>query len=1431
MNEKSNALAAEEPYWLTRWSGAVAMLMGGLVLAGRLFEVPVLTRLVADLVMTTANSALCFILSGAALWLLQMPGRSSTAVWVARVCAALLGVIAMVHLTEYATGWDFLTNRFLVRTESPGGHGMASSTAFCFALLAVGLWLMSFSSGKFRKYWITGGIGMCVVSIGLAALLSNVGHFQLIYRWMDFTQFSMFTASLLVLLGADFFISAWREAGGRWLMVPWITACFVAGGVLLIAVAAFSQRSTKDLVEAADLVRHTQEVFSKINELRSSVDEQQSNMGGYVITGKESFISRSRNAGTRALNQARELRQLVSDNGDQERGVAILEKQIGDRMHFVEETIDVRKNSGFDAASKWLGTGEGITILDAIRTRLHEMGNEELQLLQIRGAHSKALADQTLAMMPLGAGLSLVFLGGGMLLLNREMGARQRGAEALQRSSSRLSMALEGAQIGEWELNLITHATRRSLKHDQIFGYTEMQPEWTYGMFLSHVHPQERDRVDRAFLESMETGGDWDVECRIIRSDGTPGWIWARGSAVKDDAGELVEMLGMVRDVTGPKQAEKALRESEDRYRTLFNSIDEGFCVIEMLFDDDKKPVDFRYLKVNPAFEKQTGLRNAAGKRIRELVPDIEDDWIEIYGKVALTGEANRFTNEAKSFDGHWFDVYAFPLEEAEGRRVAILFSNITGRMQGEEALRKSENTLSLAIEAGQLGIWDWDHATRTLVWSERCNEMTGRPRDAEISHVTAMGTIHPDERARVHAEAARAIEKKVNIDLEFRTVWPDGTVRWVHARGRTHYNAAGEMLRITGTMQDVTERREAEEEIRRFNAELEQRVEVRTRELQATNTMLSDFKAALDEHVLVSITDANGEITYANDKFCTVSKYSREELIGRSHRIVNSGYHPDEFMRDLWKTITAGRVWKGEIKNRAKDGSFHWVNTTIVPFFGEDGKPSQYIAIRTDISERKAAEAALKLSDFSVRQASVPTLWIAPDARILRVNQANCDLLGYTEAEFLSLSIPDIDPDFTAERWPGHWKELARLKRMRFETRQRHKDGHIIPVEVDLNWFEFEGREYNFAFTRDVTERKMAEAERQKFVSLVESSSEFIAMFDMEGVPFFLNDAALTLVGLDDVAVALRTPVTEFFFPEDQAYIRDEFLPQVMREGRAEMEIRFRHFQTGEAILMIFNVFVVLDSQDQPTAFATVSRNITERVKREMALEAAHATLETEIAERRRLEEEILGIGEREQERIGQDLHDELGQQLVGMTILMQVLSRQLSAESHPLAEDAARLETGLAGTIDTTRNLAKSLYPVELERCGLILALEDLANRTESLTGISCKMAADVGFQFKKSAEIHLYRIVQESIGNALKHGKARNITIECKVFNGISILTVTDDGSDSERQEEKKWAGIGLHLFQYRARLIGARLTVTFGEHGGCQVRCSLAPSEIA
>lgn len=157
--------------------------------------------------------------------------------------------------------------------------------------------------------------------------------------------------------------------------------------------------------------------------------------------------------------------------------------------------------------------------------------------------------------------------------------------------------------------------------------------------------------------------------------------------------GETFYFNSFIRNISERKQAEKALRESEERYRSLFNSIDEGFCIIEMIFDEKEKPVDYRFLQINPSFEKQTGLKDAQGKRMLELAPRHEKHWFEIYGKIALTGQPIRFEDRAEQLR-RWYDVFAFRFGEPKNRQVAILFKDITERKQAEEKAREADKNL-----------------------------------------------------------------------------------------------------------------------------------------------------------------------------------------------------------------------------------------------------------------------------------------------------------------------------------------------------------------------------------------------------------------------------------------------------------------------------------------------------------------------------------------------------------------------------------------------------------------------------------------------------------------------------------------------------------------------------------------------------------------
>ncbi len=248
------------------------------------------------------------------------------------------------------------------------------------------------------------------------------------------------------------------------------------------------------------------------------------------------------------------------------------------------------------------------------------------------------------------------------------------------------------------------------------------------------------------------------------------------GSAAFDEQRD--QGVAFVLDLTERKRAEVEFRESEQNYRMLFESIDEGFCTIEVLFDQNEKPVDYRFLQISPSFERQTGIKNAAGRRMREIAPQHEEHWFDIYGRIALTGEPMRFENEAKQL-GRWYNVYAFRIEDPKRRRIGVLFKDITERKRAEAEARESERryretqmelahanrvttmgqlTASIAHEVNQPIAATVTNANAALRWLGR------HPPDLEEVRQSLEAIIKDGNRAGDVIDRIRAFIKKVPL-------------------------------------------------------------------------------------------------------------------------------------------------------------------------------------------------------------------------------------------------------------------------------------------------------------------------------------------------------------------------------------------------------------------------------------------------------------------------------------------------------------------------------------------------------------------------------------------------------------------------------------------------------------------------------------------
>ncbi|MBC7966268.1 MAG: PAS domain S-box protein [Fuerstia sp.] len=456
------------------------------------------------------------------------------------------------------------------------------------------------------------------------------------------------------------------------------------------------------------------------------------------------------------------------------------------------------------------------------------------------------------------------------------------------------------------------------------------------------VYSEDQPRVMAVVNEAVRSKTIFEMEHRVRRLDGTLGWTFSRAVPLLNAQGELVEWFGVASDVTERRRADEALRESEERYRNLFNSMDEGYCIIEMIFDEHEKPVDYRFLEVNPSFEQQCGLHNATGKRIREFYPNLEEYWFELYGKVALTGEPVRYVNEAKTMEGRWFDVYAFRVGGPDSRKIAVLFNDVKQRKEAEAALRESEEryrNLFNSIDEGFCVI--------EMIFDE--HEQPIDYRFLEVNPTFERQTGLRD------AIGKRMRELRPNLEAHWFEIYGQvaltgETIRFVQEaksmEGRwfdVYASRVGEpeSRKVAIVFDDITERRQSEEALRQMERSLR---------------FIMD---SMPQKIFTATPD--GDIDYFNPQWTEFTGMSFEQM-------QDSGWtrfvHPDDLDEKAqhWRhAFDTGEPFQSEHRFRRADGEYRWHISRALPMRDETGRITMWVGSNTDVHDMKQAEATLR--------------------------------------------------------------------------------------------------------------------------------------------------------------------------------------------------------------------------------------------------------------------------------------------------------------------------------------------------------------------------------------------------------------------------------------------------------------------------------------
>jgi PAS domain S-box-containing protein len=415
----------------------------------------------------------------------------------------------------------------------------------------------------------------------------------------------------------------------------------------------------------------------------------------------------------------------------------------------------------------------------------------------------------------------------GLAIFFRDVTEQKLAGSAARESAERYRLAVRATSDAIWDWHLGTDHVLWNEALEAAHGHKPHDVRPTGEWWIAHIHPDDRPKVDRSIHEAIDGRDDsWTEEYRFCRADGTYAPVLDRGHIIRDERGQAVRMIGAMLDLTEQRRSQAALRASEARYRVLFDSIESGFCVVEVKVATADTRADYRVLEANPAFYRQTGFPpDVLGRWLREVAPSLEEHWYELYSRVAMTGTPVRLEQGSAAL-GRWFDVYAFRLEDASSSRVAILFNDISARRNAEERLRELNDKLEVEVAertAERDRMWAISPDLMVVVdfggYLRRVNpawtNVLGYTQDELVGHHVNEFVIPDDHQNTVAAYELAAEGGRPKIENRYRH--KDGSIRWISWVAAP----AGDVTYATG--RDITAEKQAAAELDRAQEALRQ--------------------------------------------------------------------------------------------------------------------------------------------------------------------------------------------------------------------------------------------------------------------------------------------------------------------------------------------------------------------------------------------------------------------------------------------------------------------------------------------------------------------------------------------------------------------------------------------------------------------------------